>query len=157
MNRLMVDYYPTFAQYQALRAQMLDLLTDADLAYQPSAATATLGTLCREIGETQYGYIESLKSGRHDFSYHNPEPMLAAHVVTLKEWYAQLDTDLRTIIEAMSDEDLAKTIDRGGWSIPIKAQLEIYKEALLIFYGKADIYLKMLGKPLPEQWHEWIA
>jgi hypothetical protein len=33
----------------------------------------------------------------------------------------------------------------------------IYREALLIFYGKASIYLKALGKTLPEQWQAWIA
>ncbi|MBA3827003.1 MAG: DinB family protein [Ktedonobacterales bacterium] len=157
MNRLMTEYYPTFAHYQSLRDQMLELLTDADLNYQPSAANATLGTLCREIGETQYGYIESFKAWQHDFSYHNPEPMLTQHIATLKEWYAKLDSDLHAVIEALSDDDLTKTIDRGGWSLPVTAQLDVYKEALLIFYGKADVYLKMLGKPLTEQWREWIA
>jgi hypothetical protein len=36
-------------------------------------------------------------------------------------------------------------------------QLEVYKEALLIFYGKASVYLKAMGKPRPQQWQEWIA
>jgi hypothetical protein len=28
---------------------------------------------------------------------------------------------------------------------------------LLIFYGKASVYLKALDKTLPEQWQAWIA
>lgn len=36
-------------------------------------------------------------------------------------------------------------------------QLEVYKEALLIFYGKASVYLKAMGKPRPPQWRERIA
>jgi uncharacterized damage-inducible protein DinB len=157
MNRIMTEYYPTFTHYQALRDQMLDLLTDADLTFQPSEANASLGTLCREIGETEYGYIESFKTGQHDFSYHNPEPMLSERVETLREWYASMDAALQTVIEGMSDDDLTKTVDRGGWSLPVTAQLDVYKEALLIFYGKVDVYLKMLGKELTEQWREWIA
>lgn len=35
-------------------------------------------------------------------------------------------------------------------------QSEIYKEALLIFYGKVDVYLKAMGKPRPEQWAIWM-
>jgi hypothetical protein len=35
--------------------------------------------------------------------------------------------------------------------------LEIYKEALLIFYGKTSVYLKATGKELPEQWLAWIG
>jgi hypothetical protein len=157
MNRLMTEYYPTFAHYQALREQLLDTLTDADLAFQPSEANTPLGELCREIGETEYGYIESFKTGHHDFSYRNPEPMLVGSVATLRGWYAQLDADLRAVIEGMSDDDLAKKIDRGGWSLPVPGQLEVYKEALLIFYGKCDVYLKYLGKPLSEQWREWLG
>ena len=50
-----------------------------------------------------------------------------------------------------------RKIDRGGGFIISPAiQLEIYKEALLIFYGKADVYLKAMGKPRPEQWTVWI-
>ena len=38
----------------------------------------------------------------------------------------------------------------------LKGNLPENKEALLIFYGKVDIYLKMMGKPRPEQWAAWI-
>jgi len=49
-------------------------------------------------------------------------------------------------------------IDRGGdFKLPPRIQLEVYKEALLIFYGKTDVYLKAMGKALPTQWREWIG
>ncbi len=158
MNRLMTDHYPTFAHYQALRDQMLDLLTDADLSFAPSEASKPLGALCREIGETEYGYLESFKTGQHDFGYHNPEPLLMGSVAVLKGWYASMDADLHATLAALSDDDLARPIQReADWSLSVKEQLDIYKEALLIFYGKADVYLKLLGKPLSEQWRAWIA
>ncbi|MEX2143178.1 MAG: hypothetical protein WD740_01175 [Anaerolineales bacterium] len=48
-------------------------------------------------------------------------------------------------------------MERGGWSVPVRINLEIYKEALLIFYGKAWVHLLALRKPLPEQWVHWIG
>jgi hypothetical protein len=50
-----------------------------------------------------------------------------------------------------------RQIDRGGWSLPPLIQLEVYKEALLIFYGKVGVYLKAMGKPRSQQWQDWIA
>ena len=35
--------------------------------------------------------------------------------------------------------------------------LNIYKEALLIFYGRSKIYLKALGKPVPEHWRDSLG
>jgi hypothetical protein len=37
------------------------------------------------------------------------------------------------------------------------AQLNNYREALLIFYGKSSIYLQALDKDLSTQWRTWIA
>ncbi len=60
---------------------------------------------------------------------------------------------------ALSDEDIAaRPIDRGSnFRVPTGVQLEIYKEALIIFYGKTTVYLKLLGKTPSKQWHEWIG
>jgi hypothetical protein len=39
-------------------------------------------------------------------------------------------------------------IDRGGdFKLSPQGQLDAYKEALLIFYGKVDVYLKALNNP----------
>ena len=90
MNSIFSDYYPVFELYQSLRAQLLDILTDADLAYRPHEQTETLVELCRDIGETEMSYI-------------------------------------------------------------------VYNEALLIFYGQVSVYLKAMGKPIPQQWQEWVG
>jgi hypothetical protein len=59
----------------------------------------------------------------------------------------------------LSEEDIqGRQVDRGGsFKIKPPIQLNIYQEALLIFYGKASVYLKAMGKTLPEQWKDWIA
>jgi len=61
-------------------------------------------------------------------------------------------------VAALSEEEIkTRQIDRGGWSVTPLVQLQVYQEALLIFYGKASVYLKAMGKPRPQQWREWIA
>jgi hypothetical protein len=122
MNSIMNEYYPTFQMYQALRDQLLTLLTDEDLHYSLGGANPTLGTLCRQIGEVEVAYIQSFKTFKQDFSYRNTEPGLEDSVTALAAWFAELDRELKTVIEGLAEED-------------IKGRTEVYKEALLIFYG----------------------
>lgn len=158
MNSIMTDYYPTFRLYQALRTQLMDTLSDADLGYTPGGENPLLGALCVEIGEVQQAYNRSFVDWRIDFSYRNPEPGLAESVSQLAAWYRVLDAELEAVISHLSEEDIkTRQIDRGGWSVTPLIQLEIYKEALLIFYGKVSVYLKAMGKPRSQQWREWIA
>jgi hypothetical protein len=145
--------------YQALRNQLMEILADDDLGYRLAGENATLGALCREMGEVEYAYIQSFRSFKQDFSYRNEAPGLEGSVENLSAWFAELDRELKATIEALSEEDIkSRTIDRGGgFTLLPRIQLEIYKEALLIFYGKVSVYLKAMGKTLPKQWQEWIG
>lgn len=159
MNAIARDYLPLFQEYQALRSQLMDLLTDADLGHRLGGETLSLGELCREMGEVQHAYVESFKSMALDFAYRHPNPAVAGSVAALKAWYAALDQELERLITAFSDEDLSgRVIERGPhFRVPIQTQLDIYKEALLIFYGKVSVYLRSMGRPRPPQWEDWIA
>lgn len=158
MNSIMTEYYPMFRMYQALRGQLMDLLADGDLQFSAGGENPPLGALCVEIGEVEQAYIESFKTFHIDFSYRNPTPGLAESVSQLEAWYSALDADLESAVAGLSEEDIkTRQIDRGGWSLPPSIQLEVYKEALLIFYGKVSVYLKAMGKSRPQQWQEWIA
>ena len=64
---------------------------------------------------------------------------------------------MQTTLEAMSDADLQRTIDRNGFSPTIDIQMQIYMQALLIFFGKATIYFRVMNKPLPESVQAWIG
>jgi hypothetical protein len=158
MNSLIENYYPTFELYQSLRVQMMEVLADEDLLFNLGGENITLGALCRQIGETEHSYILSFRTFTQDFDYLNDQPGLAESVERLSAWFDVLDNELKGVISALSEEDLVvREIDRGGgFVVSPPVQLEIYKEALLIFYGKADIYLKAMGKTRPEQWVSWI-
>lgn len=159
MNQIITQHYPLFQMYQSLRDKLMDLINDEDLRYSPGGSNPTLGELCRELGEVEHSYIQSFKTFTQDFSYRNTTPGLAESADQLKQWYAELDQELRATIEGFSDDDLAnRLVERApDFKIPPQFQLDIYKEALLIFYGKATVYFKAMEKPLPGQWREWIG
>jgi hypothetical protein len=135
------------------------ILDDDDLGFQLAGDNPTLGALCLKMGEVQQAYIQSFKTFTQDFSYRFEEPEIQDSVEKLSGWFKVLDAELRATIEALPEDDIQnRLINRGGdFKIPPRIQLEIYKEALLIFYGKVSVYLKALGKTIPEQWVSWIG
>ena len=165
MDPLVQEHLRTtyFREYQGLRDQLMELVTDEDLEHRIGGATASLGALCREIGEIERAYIESFKTFRLEFDYHHPDPQVESHVAALSSWYTALDRELMEALEGLSEADFAhrrivrKDFDVDDFSPLPPIQLDIYREALLIFYGKASVYLRSLGKTLPPQWQEWIG
>ncbi len=165
MNSIVRDHLPAtyFAEYQLLRNQLTDLLADDDLAFRPGPGTASLGELCREIGDIESSYVEAFRTFRQSFDWRNPDPLMERSVAALKAWYADLDRDLLAALEALTEDDIAnRRIKRGDFDVddfsPLAAQeLDIYREALLIFYGKVSIYLRAMGRELPRHWQAWIG
>ncbi|HZT98621.1 MAG TPA: DinB family protein [Ktedonobacteraceae bacterium] len=157
MNRYMHEKWPWIEGTHGMRTQLLDILSDADLAFNPGGQNMTLGMLLREIGDIEHSYTQSLQTFKQDWSYHNTEAGIENSLTQLKAWYQTLDDEMKATVSALSDEDLTKTVDRGGFSMPVDLQLDVYLQALLIFLGKATIYLKAMNKPLPQQMQEYIG
>ena len=165
MNSLVRVHMPAtyFSDYQALRNELMAILTDDDLGMRIGGASASLGALCREIGEIEHTYVESLRTFRQDFGYRNSDPLLETSVEALVSWYEGLDRELTDAIEALSEDDIANRrivrddFDVSDFSPPPSIQLDIYREALLIFYGKVSVYLRAMGKELPGHWPHWIG
>ncbi len=157
MNRYMQEKWPWIEGTHGMRTQLLDILSDADLAFNPGGQNMTLGMLLREIGDIEHSYTQSLQTFKQDWSYHNTEAGLESSLTQLKAWYQTLDDEMKETVSALSDEDLTKTVDRGGFGMPVELQLDVYLQALLIFLGKATIYLKAMSKPLPQQIQEYIG
>jgi hypothetical protein len=154
----MQERWPWIEGSHVMRAQAMDLLGDADLAFNPGGQNMTLGALCREMGEVEHSYLESFKMLEQDWSYRNEEIGLEDSVARLKTWYAAMDEEMKSVVSALRDEDLAKIVKREGtptW--PVDMQLEVYLQALLIFFGKLTIYLKALNKPLPNDFQAYIG
>ena len=165
MNSLVRVHMPAtfFVDYQALRDELVAILTDDDLRFRVGGESATLGALCREIGEIEHTYVESFRTFRQDFDYRHPDTRLEKSLDALTSWYAELDRDLADAIAALSEDDIAnrrivrKDFDVSDFSPSADIQLDIYREALLIFYGKVSVYLRAMNKPLPGHWPHWIG
>ena len=157
MNRYMTEKWSWIEGTHQMRSQLLDILSDADLTFNPGGQNMTLGALCCQLGEVEYSYAQSLKTLQQDWSYRNEEAALERSVARLKEWFQRLDDELKATATALSDEDLKKAVDRGGFAMPVDLQLDVYLQVLLIFFGKATIYLKAMNKPLPQQIQEYVG
>lgn len=157
MNRLEQNDFPVLDATMALRNQMMDMLTDADLKFGFNN-NPTLGELCKQMGEIEQIYIDSFTTFKQNWGYRLDDADMAHSVEKLKTWYKQLDEDFKAAVRALSDEDIdSKTIDRGGFMPTAGVQFHVYREALLIFYGRVLVYLNALNKPLTEQWQSWIG
>jgi uncharacterized damage-inducible protein DinB len=149
-----------FAEYQVLREQLLNVLTDEDLGRSLGGTTLTIGALCREIGEVEQSYVDSFRTFSQTFEYRHSDAAVERSVAALRAWWAALDRDLEAALDAISDEDVTsgrrmKRSDQFALTIP--AQADIYREALLIFYAKVSVYLRAQGRSLPGDWDAWIA
>lgn len=158
MNSLLQNEFPLH-DAQVERYDLIGALTDSDLAYKLPGDNPTLGELCLEIGEVEHNYIQSFKTFKHEPSYRNTEPDLATSVARLQAWYRTLDQEFETVMRGFSEDDLHhKQIDRGnGFTPSLYVQFEIYREALLMFYAKASVYLKALQKRVNDRWHTGIG
>jgi hypothetical protein len=156
-NSLMREIYPVLQLIQPLREQLLELLTDDDLAFA-LPGNPTLGSLCREMGEVQTQYIQSFRTFTMVNSPHTDRPDVAQQVAALAAWYRTLDQELAATLAALAEADIhERVIERPGFAVPPIINLHIYREALFIFYGKMTVYLNALGKPLSPQWATWIG
>ena len=125
----------------ALRYQLLDAVTDEDLAFA-LPGNAPLGDLCLDNGDTQRSYIDSFRTGLQAWDVKNTEPGVARSVERLRAWWTAMDAEFEAVVGAIpGDTFQTGTIDRGdGFQMPMGAQFHTWREAILIFCAKSDVY-----------------
>ncbi len=113
MNSDIQQFWELNRMYTPLRNELMDTLSDKDLNFSPGGENPTLGELCRELGETEYAYVQSFKSFKIDFSYRSNDDSYLNSVAKLKSWYQHLDEELEAALEQISDEDV---VDQADWT-----------------------------------------
>ncbi len=141
----------------SLRTWLLEQLTDDELAFAVPG-NPPLGELCVAIGDTERAYADAYRTRRLTW-VKTDDPGLARSVTRLQAWYAELDADLLAAIGAIPEAEFASgVVVRGdGFEMPLGGHFHTYREALLLFYGHADVYLRAMGKHRSEHWEDWIG
>src|SRR5687768_5552883 len=99
---------------QDLRVQLMEIISDQDLAYKLPGANLTLGELCEEMGYIQQAYIHSFKILKLDWAYRDSKPDASNSVASLNAWYQKLDAELVEALCGLSEKDIHnQRIDRG--------------------------------------------
>lgn len=138
-----------------LRDGALAQLSATDLAFTPGGHNPTLGMLFKQFGDLQQSYVQSLRTGQHDWSTITAASDLAHNRDQLQAWFQHLDAAL---LAALRAADWAVPIDRGdGVTRTVPEQIEIYTQANLIFLGKVVVYFHALQKPLPPALAHYIG
>lgn len=159
MNQIEKDFFQLLDMGMDVLASVLTKISADDLELKPAGTELSMGELCRQMCDTAHAYTESFLSKDMDFELRAPErdgPSTGAEFAT---YLRQLETRMKEVIRSFSDDDLATVkIDREErWMVPPVLQFHIYREALLIFFGKLDVYVRMLNVERPVLWVRWVG
>jgi hypothetical protein len=142
--------------FHEMRARVLASLSDGDLAFTITG-NPTLGALLADFVGIEQSYAQSFTSLKQDWAaYRAPTPSSS-----ISEYTAAFDRSFQALKNALSGYTLEQgstvTVERGGWAPTLTQQFDTYAQAALIMFGKLDVYLKAMSKPLPERWTEWVG
>ena len=156
MNKLMTEMGQLLDMTHGVRDQALALVEEADMAFALEGSP-TLGDLIRQMGDVQVAYTGAFASRKIDWATSADGRDGVTSGADAAAWFAGLDQAFKDAVGAVADEDLAAMVERDGWSYPITAHFHTYREAVLIFFGKLDLYLRALGKTRPDEWAAWVG
>ncbi|MBZ0293842.1 MAG: hypothetical protein K8L99_14850 [Anaerolineae bacterium] len=158
MNSIVSGQFELLDAMHNLRDGVLNELSSEDLKFHVEN-NPTFGELFAQAANVERAYTQSFRTFHMDWSLLGTPPTVDIYdPATLKAWFKQLDADLKAALEALSEDDVqTKTIDRGEFTPMIFQQFHIYREALLIIYGRLSIYMTALNKPPTQMWKEWVG
>ena len=148
MNRLIPQKANLFDLTHALRDSVLGSLKDADLQTGLGGDTLTLHRLLCEQGEIEAAYTRMFQG--HALTFDLTAPAGLDTVQQLQAWFGRLDTEMWSALEALSDADLERPVERGQYAVPLGVTFYTYRESVFIFAAKASLYLRALGYGLPK-------
>jgi hypothetical protein len=156
MNTLFED---EIRGHHSMRDHLLMLVSEADLGYKLPGQNPTLGELLVELGNVQGVYTHAFETLALDWSHRQFRPPAPITVAGLQAWFVANDDAMRNALAGFADEQLQiDQIDRGHGSVVSPfVQVQIYREAVYIFYGKLSVYLKALERDAGEEWAAWVG
>jgi hypothetical protein len=145
--------------HHSMRDLVLAIVTDQDLAYPLPGTNPTLGGVLIEMGHLQGVYTHSFATFDLDWGHRQLEAPDPLTVAGLQTWFDAQDGAMKTALDRFSTEELrADRIDRGGGFVASPfVQVQVYREAVYIFYGKLSVYLRALERDAGADWAVWVG
>lgn len=155
MNKLIAQKSTLIDLTHNLRTEILNAISDADLDRTLGGTTLSLRALLLEQAGFQGAYTELFRTFALRFDQTVPDESLRLEAIKAK--FEALDAEMIAALEALSNEDLARSVDRGSHKIPLEITFFTYRESVFIFAAKASVYLRALGHALPPQVAGFVA
>lgn len=134
---------------RGLTLELLDSLTDADLAETPVPSVGPFWKQFRHVGRLQECYMEALNTKKIKFDYRNKRYRGGCSKNALKAYLRALD------------RELVLAIERVNWDAPIDWEGEkasVFQHLLrmlgheILHQGQWILYTRLLKKSLPSSW-----
>ena len=155
MNNRYAGIKAMYVYSQSLRDELLEALSDADLAFSVGGSNPVLLELFLGLGATQGAYTRAFREFRLRFELSAPSDLKS--VADLESWFSSLDAEMLGALEGLSDADFEKTVARGSHNIPVGTMFYTFREAILIVCAKINVYFHAMGKAIPTQNQGWIG
>ena len=155
MNEIERDHFRVLDDTHGVRNEGLGALTDEHLALALPGDNPTLGALIGELYTMELAYSASFSTFRTDFSSIGKIAFDDAKDMTGR--FETADAEIKSTIAALSDTQIYELVDRGGWSVPAIVNFHIYREGVVIYLGKIDVYLRAFGITRGDKWKGWFG
>ncbi|MEJ7839903.1 MAG: hypothetical protein WKF81_13905 [Thermomicrobiales bacterium] len=141
-----------------LRSELLESLNNQDLSVTPGGSKPALGELLVSMGDLTRAYTSSFHDFLLEWDQEPSEGGISTSVETLQLWFSQLDSELESTLTELTDESILRQIERpGGGAMPVDMHLQVYNQALFIYFGKFVVYLNAISRPMPPSLAEYIG
>jgi uncharacterized damage-inducible protein DinB len=135
---------------RGLTLDLLDSLTDAELAEAPGPDVGPFWKQFRHVGRLQECYQEALNSKKIRFDYKN------------KRYRGGCSKNaLRAYLRAL-DRELVQAVERVDWNAPIEwkedEMASVFQHLMrmlaheILHHGQLIVYARLMGKQLPPGW-----
>jgi uncharacterized damage-inducible protein DinB len=137
---------------RGLTLELLDSLTDAELAETPNPNVGPFWKQFRHVGRLQECYQEALNSRKIRFDYQNKRYRGGCSKNALRAYLRALD---RELVQALERVDWNGTIEWEGGMTSVFQHLMRMLAHETIHHGQWILYARLLEKQLPPGWKAW--
>ena len=137
---------------RGLTLELLDSLTDTELAYAPATGLGPFWKQFRHVGRLQECYQEALNTKKITFDYGNKRYRAGCSQDGLRIYLQQLDQEL---LQAVGKLDWNMSIEWEGETATVFQHLMRMLAHEILHHGQWILYARLMGKKMPPSWKAW--